>query len=149
MCIFCRIAEHELPASIVYEDELAMAFLDIQPINPGHILVIPKKHADTLSELSAEEAGIIMQVGQILDRALRVSELRCDGVNLFLADGRAAGQEVHHVHLHVFPRFRGDGFKLRVDPNRLNQPGRKQLNLHARAVRKALEKIAVLETALH
>ncbi len=61
MCIFCRIADHELPASIVYEDEHTMAFLDIQPINPGHVLIIPKTHADSLSDLSKEDAGHIIQ----------------------------------------------------------------------------------------
>lgn len=141
MCIFCRIANHELPASVVYEDELAMAFLDIQPINPGHVLVIPKKHAASLRELPPEDAGYILQVGQILDRALHASELRCEGVFIFLADGRAAGQEVDHVHLHVFPRFKGDGFGVQLDSNHRKLPGREQLNENARAIRKALEKV--------
>ena len=87
MCIFCRIASGELPASVVYEDERTIAFLDIQPINPGHVLVIPKVHAESLVELSPEDAAQMMRVGQLMDRALRASELRCEGVNLFVADG--------------------------------------------------------------
>jgi histidine triad (HIT) family protein len=141
MCIFCRIADHELPASIVYEDEHTMAFLDIQPINPGHVLIIPKTHAESLSDLTEEDAGRIMRVGQIISQALRASDLPCEGVNIFLADGKAAGQEVDHVHLHVFPRFEGDGFRLRIDQTNRKPPGRKQLDENANEIKKALEKI--------
>ena len=73
MCIFCKILAKELPASIVYEDELTMAFLDIQPINPGHVLVIPKEHAAFLNDLSPKSAQQIMTVGQKIDQALRQS----------------------------------------------------------------------------
>jgi histidine triad (HIT) family protein len=142
MCIFCRIVDYELPASIVYEDEHTMAFLDIQPINPGHTLVVPKKHAASLNVLSPEDAARIIQVGQIISRALRASELRCEGVNFFLADGKVAGQEVNHVHLHVFPRFKDDGVELRYDPAKRKPPGREQLNENAREIRKALERIS-------
>jgi len=141
MCIFCRIASGELPASVVYEDEYAMAFIDIQSINPGHVLVIPKNHAASLVDLSPEDAGHMMRVGQIMDKALRKSELRCEGVNMYLADGRVAGQDVDHIHLHVFPRFEGDGFELRIDPGSRKQPGREQLNEDASKLRKGLQKI--------
>lgn len=140
MCIFCRIVAGELPASVVYEDEHAMAFLDIQPITPGHVLVIPKNHADSIVDVSEEDAGHIMRVSKIMDRALRESELRCEGVNMFLADGRAAGQDVDHVHMHVFPRFPGDGFEMR-DPGLGKQAGRGQLHADAEKIRKAIEKI--------
>ncbi len=141
MCIFCRIADHELPASVVYEDEHTIAFLDIQPINPGHVLIIPKKHAESLKDLSTEDAGHIMRVGKILSKALRASELPCEGVNLFLADGEAAGQEVNHVHLHVFPRYQGDGVKLTYEQSNRKQPGRQQLDENASEIRKGLDKI--------
>lgn len=141
MCIFCRIVAGELPASVVYEDEYAMAFLDIQPITPGHVLVIPKNHADSIVNVSEEDAGHIMRVSQIVDRALRESELRCEGVNMFLADGRVAGQDVEHVHMHVFPRFQGDGFELRFDPGLRKQPGREQLHADADKIRKAVKKV--------
>lgn len=140
MCIFCRIVAGELPASVVYEDEHAMAFLDIQPITPGHVLVIPKNHAVSFINVSKEDAAHIIHVSQIVDRALRESELRCEGVNMFLADGKAAGQEVDHVHMHVFPRFPGDGFEMR-DPGLGNHPGREQLHADAEKIRKAMEKI--------
>jgi len=99
---------------VVYEDDLTMAFLDIQPINPGHVLIIPKQHAESIIDLSADDAAHLMRVGQILDKALRWSDLRCEGVNMYLADGRVAGQDVAHIHLHVFPRFEGDGFELKI-----------------------------------
>jgi histidine triad (HIT) family protein len=138
MCLFCRILKGEIPASVVYEDEHSLAFLDIQPITPGHTLVIPKTHAESLLALPPEEAGHMMQVGQRVDEALRKSGLRCEGVNLFLADGRAAGQEVFHVHLHVFPRFEGDGFGFRFGSDYRKQPGRDELDENAEMIRKAI-----------
>lgn len=117
MCIFCKIIKGELPASMVYEDDMVLAFLDIHPITPGHVLVVPKFHAELLVNLPTPDAAHMMKVGQKMDAALRASGLQCEGVNLFLADGKAAGQEVAHVHLHVFPRFYGDGYRLRFIPN--------------------------------
>jgi histidine triad (HIT) family protein len=139
MCIFCRITTGELPASIVYDDEHAMAFLDIQPVNPGHVLVIPKTHASSLADLDPEDAMHMLRVAQIIDRALRKSELRCEGVNLFLADGRAAGQDVEHVHLHVFPRFEGDGFEFSIGQLSRKPPSREQLNETALKLKKAVD----------
>lgn len=150
MCIFCRIAAGELPASIVYEDYRTLAFLDIQPITPGHVLIMPKRHADKLVDLPKDDACQLMRVGQMLDMALRKSDLRCDAVAMYLADGRAAGQDVNHVHLHVFPRYVGDGFNFSFDPMSRKQPGREQLNADAEKIRRALEvvsKSAVRELA--
>lgn len=138
MCIFCRIATGELPASVVYEDEYTLAFLDIQPINPGHVLVIPKQHAATLVDLPAEDAARMMRIAQVMEKGLRDSELRCEGVNMYLADGRVAGQDVAHVHLHVFPRFFGDGFELKIDPGNRKPPGREELNDTAKKLRQAI-----------
>ncbi len=138
MCVFCRIIAGEVPASKVYEDEQSFAFLDIQPITPGHILVIPKIHTKSLLELPKAEAAHLMVVGQKMDQALRESGLSCEGVNLFLADGRAAGQEVDHVHLHVFPRFEGDGFGFRFGSGYRKQPGREELDRNAEKIRHAL-----------
>lgn len=141
MCIFCRIASGELPASVVYEDERTIAFLDIQPINPGHVLVIPKAHAESMADLDPEDACQVMRVGQIMDRAIRQSELRCEGVNFFIADGKAAGQEVGHVHLHVFPRFEGDGFGIKLDASERSTPGREQLNDTARKLKESVNNL--------
>ena len=115
-CIFCRILAGELPASFVYRDERCAAFMDIRPVNAGHLLVVPVRHAAYLADLDADGAADVMRVGHAAAAALRASGIRCEGVNLFLADGEAAMQEVFHVHLHVFPRFRGDGFGLKFSP---------------------------------
>lgn len=116
-CIFCRILRGELPGTFVYRDDTHAAIMDIRPVNPGHLLVIPVEHAPHLADLAARSAARLMELAHGLAAGLRASGLRCEGVNLFLADGEAAMQEVFHVHLHVFPRFQGDGFGLRFGPD--------------------------------
>jgi len=115
-CIFCKIVRREAPASLVHEDRTTMAFMDIRPMNPGHVLVVPKAHGAYLEDLPEGSVGPILEVGRKVAAALRRSGLRCEAVSLYLANGEEAGQEVFHVHLHVIPRFRGDGFGLRVSP---------------------------------
>ena len=137
-CIFCDILAGELPSSIVYQDEICSAFLDIQPVNPGHLLVIPNEHAAGLSDLDPEVGAHVFTVAQRIAGALRDSGLRCEGVNLFAADGAAAGQEVFHVHLHVIPRFRGDGFGFRFGPKYGQRPPRSDLDDLAARIRSAL-----------
>ena len=114
-CILCRIVAGTLESSPVYEDEQVLAFMDIQPVTRGHLLVIPKAHAPYLSDLDEELGMSVFRIAQRLAGALRASGLPCEGVNLFLADGEAAFQEVFHVHLHVFPRTVGDGFRIEAD----------------------------------
>jgi histidine triad (HIT) family protein len=114
-CVFCGIVAAIEPASVVYDDAEVLAFLDTGPINPGHLLVVPKRHASFLADLDEATGARMFQVAMRLAGALRASGLRCEGINLFLADGEAAGQEVFHVHLHVFPRFVGDGFRIEED----------------------------------
>lgn len=138
-CIFCEIIGGQAPASFVYEDEAVVAFMDIQPVNPGHLLVVPRGHAPHLADLDSQVGGHLFRVGQRLAAALRRSTLRCEGVNLYLADGEAAGQEVWHVHLHVLPRFDGDGFGLRFGPDYGRWPGRDSLDATAAAIRRELE----------
>jgi len=137
-CIFCDILAGELPSSIVYQDEICSAFLDIQPVNPGHLLVIPNEHAAGLSDLDPDVGAHVFTVAQRIAGALRDSGLRCEGVNLFAADGAAAGQEVFHVHLHVIPRFRGDGFGFRFGPKYGQRPPRSDLDDLAARIRSAL-----------
>jgi histidine triad (HIT) family protein len=136
-CIFCRIVAGDAPASVVHRDERCVAFMDIRPVNPGHLLVVPLRHAPHLADTDGETAAHLMRVAHRLAAALRASGLRCEGVNLFLADGAAAMQEVFHVHLHVFPRFRGDGFGLRFGPH-YTVRARAELDGAAAAVRAAL-----------
>lgn len=138
-CDFCDIVGERAAASFVYEDDVVVAFMDIQPVNPGHLLVVPRDHATHLAGLDPGVGGHMFRVGMRLAAALRRSDLRCEGVNLYLADGGAAGQEVGHVHLHVLPRFRGDGFGLRFGPDYGRRPGRDSLDEAAAAIRRALE----------
>lgn len=138
-CVFCRILAGELPASFVLREGRVAAFMDVQPVNPGHMLVIPVRHAETLAELDVDEAAEMMRAAQRVAGALRASGFRCEGVNLFLADGEAAGQEVFHTHVHIFPRWPGDGFGLRFGPDYGNLPPRAALDDAAEAIRAALE----------
>jgi histidine triad (HIT) family protein len=124
-CVFRRIAEGVVPASVVYSDENVMAFLDTQPVNAGHVLIIPRTHARELSELDPEIGGQMFKVAMLVAKGLRKSGLKCEGINMLLADGEAAFQEIFHVHLHVIPRFRGDGFGLKFGSSYGKRPERK------------------------
>ncbi len=137
-CVFCKIARRETPASVVFEDERTLAFLDIRPINEGHALVIPKAHASMLADLPSEDGGGIFRAGMRVAAALRSSGVRCEGVNFHLADGEAAGQEIFHVHLHVYPRYAGDGVGLRMGPRYGTMPSRADLDGLAAKMRTAL-----------
>ena len=138
-CIFCDIVRGEAAASVVYRDDTVIAFMDIQPVNAGHVLVVPLEHAVSLLELDDETAGRLMAVGKRLAAAVRASDVRWDGFNLFLADGgEAAGQDVFHVHLHMFPRYKGDGFGLQLPPHYHILPEREELERVAAAIRRAV-----------
>ena len=136
-CIFCKIARRELPASIVSEDEHTLAFMDIRPINPGHFLVIPKDHAARLADLPPWEGGRVFEMAREFTAGLCRSGVRCEGVNFHLADGEVAGQEIFHVHLHVYPRYAGDGVGLRMGPRYGAMPERGELDRLAAAIRDA------------
>jgi len=136
-CVFCRIVEGQAEASVVYQDNLVTAFMDILPVNEGHLLVVPNEHSQGLEGLSEESGARMFAVARRLALALLRSGLRCEGVNLYLADGQAAGQEVFHIHLHVLPRFRGDGFGLRRT-KLLMPPSRQALDVVAENIRRAL-----------
>jgi diadenosine tetraphosphate (Ap4A) HIT family hydrolase len=134
-CVFCDILSREAAASIVHEDERLVAFCDLNPVNPGHLLVVPKTHCAGLADLDEFDGRLMFAVAQRLAAALRRTGLRCEGVNLFLADGEAAGQEVFHVHLHVFPRYTDDPFRLHPGQRRAS---RADLDHVAAQVRAAL-----------
>ncbi len=138
-CVFCRIVAGESPASVFYDDALILGFMDLRPVTPGHALIIPKRHAAFLAELDETTGQHMWTVAQRTAAALRRTGLHCEGVNLFLADGKAAGQEVFHVHLHVFPRYEGDGFRL--VGGRSRPPSRDELNINAEEMRRALREL--------
>ncbi len=135
-CIFCQIVAGEAPASLVHRDELVSAFLDIRPVTPGHLLVIPNEHVVCTHDLPDATAERLFSVARRVARSLRRSAaVRSEGVNLFVADGEAAGQEVFHSHLHVIPRFPGDGFEIDAAAWRGPQPDRAQLDAIAERIR--------------
>ena len=105
--IFTKIINREIPADIVYEDDLVIAFLDINPVHKGHLLVVPKQWFKNVFDGEAEVLAQMMRVGQKLALAIKKS-LGADGVNLLMNNGEAAGQEVPHSHLHIIPRYEGD-----------------------------------------
>lgn len=134
-CVFCAIASGRADASVVHADEHVVAFMDIRPLTPGHMLVVPRRHYAGLAELDPVDGGRMFQAAQQVAGLLRRSDLPCAGVNLFLADGREAGQEVFHVHLHVVARSRGDGFQM---SGNWQFPPRAELDRHAEMLRHAM-----------
>ncbi len=137
-CVFCEVLAGRLPASVVMREGRCTAFMDIQPVNAGHVLVVPDDHAASLAELPEDAGARLFRTAQKVAAALYGSGLRCEGVNLLLADGEAAGQDVFHVHLHVIPRFEGDGFGLTFGPDYANRPGREELERAAERIRGVL-----------
>lgn len=135
-CTFCRIVEGTQEASIVYQDDLVVAVLDVMPINRGHTLVIPRRHMAFLSEVEPEEGARVFITAQRIGRALRASKLRCDGVNLILNDGAEAGQRVFHTHLHVVPRILGDSLHRDLTAE---MPTREDLEAAANELRPLLQ----------
>ncbi|MBU1118682.1 HIT family protein [Patescibacteria group bacterium] len=110
-CIFCKIVNGDVLSSKIYEDDAFLAFLDIAPVHPGHILVIPKEHYPLLTNVPEEILQKYLIVVQKVSRAL-VDGLELNGFNLGMNNGSVAGQIVPHVHFHVMPRTEGDGLKL-------------------------------------
>lgn len=137
-CIFCAILAGRAPASVVHQDDVVVVFLDVQPITPGHLLVVPRRHVTSLADLDDATSLAVWRAGVRLAEAVRRAGLRCDGVNYLVADGWAAGQEVSHFHLHVVPRFGGDGFGFRFPPGYQQRPARLELDLIAERIRAAL-----------
>jgi len=111
-CIFCKIVAGELECSEVYADDEFLAFMDIHPVGPGHVLIVPRRHAQYVAELPHGAAERLFGLGTRIAEAIRHSELPCDALHFLLNDGRAANQTVPHAHLHLIPRRRGDGGRV-------------------------------------
>ena len=137
--VFPKILNGEIPASFVYRDELVSAFMDVQPVTPGHVLVVPNVAASTLAELPPEYGGRMFEIAQTIAASIRQSNLKSEGINLFLADGVAAGQTVFYLHLHVIPRFKGDGFGMQFPPDYHQRPERSELDQNADIIRIGLQ----------
>lgn len=107
-CIFCKIVNKEIPATVIFEDDDVLAFMDIGPIIKGHALVIPKNHYDSVTE-TPDEILAKMHITAKKIAAAQMNALGADGVNIMQNNGASAGQEVEHIHIHVIPRFENDG----------------------------------------
>jgi histidine triad (HIT) family protein len=108
-CIFCKIAAGEIPCAKVFEDEVALAFMDIGPLAEGHVLLIPKDHYETIDRMPADDAAAMLRHVPAIVRAVQAAT-GCEGVNVLQNNGKAAHQEVPHVHVHIIPRNSGDAF---------------------------------------
>jgi histidine triad (HIT) family protein len=110
-CLFCKIIAGEIPAQKVYEDEKVVAILDIKPVNPGHVLVLPKEHFadifETPDDLLTELIKVVKKIGMATKKAIGA-----DGINIGINNGLAAGQLIFHTHIHVMPRIENDGHQL-------------------------------------
>ncbi|MEK6891656.1 MAG: HIT family protein [Nanoarchaeota archaeon] len=111
-CIFCKIIEGKIPSAKVYEDGKVICFLDIMPANKGHCLIIPKNHSKDLSDMEDEDAEAAIKASRKVAKALSLS-LGCQGFNLVMSNGLEAGQVVFHSHMHIVPRFKDDGLKIK------------------------------------
>ena len=110
-CIFCKIAAGEIPSVSVYEDDRVFAFMDINPLSEGHLLIIPKAHAATIYEITEDDFLAVMSATHKLADAVKKA-LNPDGINLLQLNGRAANQVVPHLHMHIVPRWSGDGLTI-------------------------------------
>lgn len=125
-CIFCKIANGEIPSATLYEDEEFRVILDVNPASKGHALILPKKHADNLYGLPDETAAKVLVLAKDM-AAKMASALGCDGLNLVQNNGEAAGQTVFHFHMHIIPRYKNDSVKVGWKPGVLSDEVREEL----------------------
>lgn len=128
-CVFCKIHKGELPASFVYKDSDVSALMDLYPINPGHVLVVPNSHYQFFEEIPSATLAKMMSVAQDVQRSFQNAGVKCEASNVFLSNGRQAGQEVPHAHFHIVPRFKGDGHRMGFSPADPEESPRSELDL--------------------
>jgi len=129
-CIFCDLMRGAAEVSIVYEDATAIAFLDIQPVNPGHVLVVPRGHYETLQDIPGHVGAHLFQVATKLIPVVQTASGATD-MNIVVNSGAAAGQNVMHYHIHLIPRREGDGFDVPLPFPGSQMPNRQQLDAMA------------------
>mgnify|MGYP000002988461 FL=1 len=127
-CIFCKIANGEIPSATIYEDEDFRVILDLSPASKGHALILPKEHYANLFELDDEKAGKVLVVAKKVITKMK-EILNCDGYNLVQNNGEAAGQTVNHFHLHLIPRYEGDNVGLQWNPGTLTEKVKEEILL--------------------
>lgn len=127
-CIFCRIANGEIPAATLYEDENFRVILDLGPASKGHALILPKTHAANIYELSDEMAAKAMILAKKMATAMTAA-LKCDGFNIVQNNGECAGQTVFHFHMHLIPRYKGDQVGITWKPGELSDADKEEILL--------------------
>jgi len=133
-CVFCKIMAREIPASVVHEDEHTLAFMDLGQVNPGHVLVAVKAHAENVYALDDAQAGAVFRGVARVARAIRAA-FAPEGLSVYQANGKAAGQTVFHFHIHLVPRYENDGMNLTWP---VKNPARDKLEEYAAKVRAGL-----------
>lgn len=126
-CIFCDLIHGAAEVSVCYEDADAIAFMDIQPVNPGHVLVVPRRHYESLLDIPHDLAMHLFDVAMTLGPVVRKVS-RADGMNVIVNSGQAAGQDVFHYHVHLIPRLASDGFEVTLPFPGSPMPDRTQLD---------------------
>ncbi|MBA3559933.1 MAG: HIT family protein [Gemmatimonadaceae bacterium] len=136
-CIFCDIVKGAAEVSVCYEDADALAFMDIQPVNPGHTLVVARAHHESFEELPKALGEHLFSVALKLAPVIHKAT-RAEGMNLIVSSGAAAGQDVYHFHIHLIPRRKGDGFDVSLPFGESNMPDRTMLDAMAAHIISAL-----------
>lgn len=129
-CIFCKIANGVIPSKTIYEDADFRVILDLGPATKGHALILPKEHADNLLELPDEIARNVLPVAKVVAAKMK-DRLHCEGLNLVQNNGELAGQTVKHFHMHVIPRYQGDGQVIGWKPG---EPAQEELEAIAKTI---------------
>ena len=133
-CIFCKIANGEIPSATVYEDSICRVILDVNPANKGHALIIPKEHFDNIYSMDAETAAKIFTIATEVAKAQK-AELNPDGLNILQNNGEAAGQTVFHFHMHLVPRYIKDNVTMTWIPDKADT---EELSALSKALRKRI-----------
>ena len=133
-CIFCKIANGEIPSATVYEDSVCRVILDVNPANKGHALIIPKEHFDNIYSIDAETAAKIFTIATEVAKAQK-AELNPDGLNILQNNGEAAGQTVFHFHMHLVPRYIKDNVTMTWIPGKADT---EELSTLSKALRKRI-----------
>ena len=133
-CVFCKIVAGQIPATVVHEDDLTLAFMDIGQVNPGHVLVALKPHAENLFALDEAQAAAVFRTAARVARGIRAA-FDPPGLSVYQANGKPAGQTVFHFHIHLVPRHEGDGMNLTWP---VKNPPREKLEDYAAKIRARL-----------
>ena len=125
-CIFCRLANGDIPTNALYEDDIVKAIFDLSPASMGHVIILTKEHFDDLFSIDEETASHVFKVATKLAKAIKEA-LNCDGMNILQNNGEIAGQTVFHFHMHIIPRYAGDNVKFAWNHGKISEDDIKDL----------------------